>query len=73
MRYSITNPHQYISNNIVAFHNILFASKEINVKHFIYASTSSVYGDVSKFPLKETENTDKPLSIYAASKSPTKF
>ena len=38
------------------------------VKHFIYASTSSVYGDNTKFPLNEKDNTDNPISFYAATK-----
>ena len=44
------------------------ASKLIKTKHLIFASTSSVYGDSNKFPLKETQDTSKPLTLYAASK-----
>lgn len=66
VRNSIENPHDYILSNLVGFHNILYESKKI--KHFLYASTSSVYGNNSKFPLKENFRTDEPLSLYAATK-----
>lgn len=68
VRYSITNPDTYFENNISGFYNILEVSKKIKIKHLIFASTSSVYGDQSKWPLKENYNTDKPLSFYAATK-----
>jgi UDP-glucuronate 4-epimerase len=68
VRFSLTNPYQYISSNINGFFNILDASKNKKIVHFIYASTSSVYGNAKKFPLKESDDTDKPLSFYAASK-----
>ena len=68
VRYSITNPDTYFENNISGFYNILEVSKNIKIKHLIFASTSSVYGDQSKWPLKENFNTDKPLSFYAATK-----
>lgn len=68
VRYSLTNPYQYVSSNINGFFNILEASKNKKIAHFIYASTSSVYGNAKKFPLKESDDTDKPLSFYAASK-----
>ena len=50
------------------FFNILEVSKNNNIKHLIYASTSSVYGNTKKFPLSESDNTDHPLSFYAATK-----
>ena len=68
VRYSIQNPSKYLESNIIGFFNILEASKKNNIKHLIYASTSSVYGFSKKFPLSETDNTDKPLSFYAATK-----
>ena len=68
VRYSIENPRNYLDNNIVGFFNILELCKEFNIKHLVYASTSSVYGDSNKFPLSENLNTDKPLSFYAATK-----
>ena len=68
VRYSIENPRNYLENNIVGFFNILELCKEFNIKHLVYASTSSVYGDSKKFPLSENLNTDQPLSFYAATK-----
>ena len=68
VRFSITNPDQYISSNLVGFFNIINSSSKIKIKHFIFASSSSVYGNSTKFPLKEDENTDYPLSLYAATK-----
>ena len=68
VRHSISNPDEYINNNINGFYNILDNSRKIKVKHLLYASTSSIYGDGKKFPLKEFDETSKPLSLYAATK-----
>jgi UDP-glucuronate 4-epimerase len=68
VRYSIENPKIYFKNNLEVFFNILEASKKNNIKHLIFASTSSVYGENNNFPLKENDNTDKPISFYAATK-----
>ena len=68
VRYSIINPHSYINSNIVGFMNILELSKEFKIKHLLYASTSSVYGGNTKLPFSETQPTEKPLNIYAATK-----
>lgn len=68
VRYSISNPEAYVINNLNGFFNIINESSKNKIKHFIFASTSSVYGDNSKFPLKEHYNTDKPLTFYAATK-----
>ena len=68
VRYSINNPSTYFKNNIFGFYNIIEACKKYKVKHLLYASTSSVYGDTTKFPSSETDNTDSPKSFYAASK-----
>lgn len=68
VRYSIKNPETYFKNNLEGFFNILELSKINKIKHLIFASTSSVYGNNSQFPLKENMNTDKPLSFYAATK-----
>jgi len=68
VRYSIDNPKTYFKNNLEVFFNILEASKKNNIKHLIFASTSSVYGENKNFPLKESDNTDKPISFYAATK-----
>tara|TARA_Y100000816_G_C26082622_1_gene570842 strand:+ start:180 stop:1148 length:969 start_codon:yes stop_codon:yes gene_type:complete len=68
VRYSIENPQTYLKNNIIGFFNVLNLSKELNVKHLLFASTSSVYGNSTNFPLKEKEDTSLPLSFYAATK-----
>jgi len=68
VRYSIINPYSYINNNIVAFNNILHLSKNYKIKHFIYASSSSVYGANKKIPFSEKDSTDHPLQLYAATK-----
>ncbi len=68
VRYSIQNPKIYFKSNLEGFFNILELSKKNKIKHLIFASTSSVYGDSNKFPLNEQSNTDKPLSFYAATK-----
>lgn len=68
VRYSIQNPDSYIERNVIGFFNILDLSRKYKVKHLIYASTSSVYGDNKSFPLSENINTNKPLQLYAATK-----
>ena len=68
VRYSIENPLAYVESNIVGFANILECSRRLNVKHLVYASSSSVYGANTKMPFAVTDNVDHPLSLYAASK-----
>ena len=68
VRYSITNPHAYIQSNIVGFFNILECCRNFNVRRLIYASSSSVYGLNDDEPFKEEDKTDRPVSLYAASK-----
>ena len=68
VRYSIENPLAYINSNIVGFANILENCRHFDVKHLVYASTSSVYGANTKMPFSEHDNVNHPLSIYAASK-----
>jgi UDP-glucuronate 4-epimerase len=68
VQYSIRNPHTYVSNNITSFINIIDAAKNHGVKHFIYASSSSVYGNREDVPFCETDRVDNPISLYAASK-----
>ena len=68
VRYSIENPSAYIQSNIVGFLNILECCREFNVKHLIYASSSSVYGGNAKMPFSEKQVVDHPISIYAATK-----
>lgn len=68
VRYSIENPGLYLQSNITGFLNILEACRHYPVKHLIFASSSSVYGNNSSIPFTETANTDKPVSLYAATK-----
>lgn len=68
VRYSIENPIAYINSNIVGFANLLENCRHSNVKHLVYASTSSVYGANTNIPFSEKECTNHPLSVYAASK-----
>ena len=68
VRYSISNPDVYIRSNIVGFHNILEACRHHPVKHLLYASSSSVYGNNSKVPFSEDDNAGNPISLYAATK-----
>jgi len=68
VRYSLTNPHAYISSNILGFTNILEACRHNNVKHLVYASSSSVYGLNKSMPFSTDDNVDHPISLYAASK-----
>jgi UDP-glucuronate 4-epimerase len=68
VRYSIQNPMAYINSNLVGFANIIEAAKNNNIKNFVYASSSSVYGSNEKIPFTEIEPVDHPLSLYAATK-----
>ena len=68
VRYSITNPYAYMQSNMVGFLNILEACRHNQVKHLLYASSSSVYGLNSKVPYSEDDKVDNPVSLYAASK-----
>ena len=70
VRYSIENPDAYIESNIIGFYNILEASRRLgeNLKHLVYASSSSVYGLNSKIPYSTQDKTDTPVSLYAATK-----
>lgn len=68
VRYSIDHPDCYISSNIVGFYNILEACRNYPVKKLIYASSSSVYGGNKKVPFSTSDNVDRPVSIYAATK-----
>ena len=68
VRYSLENPRSYVDSNIIGTFNLLEIAKKLDLKHMLIASTSSVYGDSKEMPLNEKENTDSPLTIYAASK-----
>lgn len=68
VQYSLKNPDAYISSNIVGFFNILEACKKFKIKKVFYASSSSIYGANKKIPFKESDKTESPLSLYAATK-----
>ncbi len=68
VRYSLENPEAYIDSNIVGFLNILECCRHHEIKHLVYASSSSVYGLNEKIPFETTDSVDHPVSLYAASK-----
>ena len=68
VRYSIENPYAYISSNVMGFVNLLECVKDFPVGHFIYASSSSVYGGNTKVPFSESDPVENPVSLYAATK-----
>jgi UDP-glucuronate 4-epimerase len=68
VRYSLTNPHSYITSNLAGFMNILEACRHGKVEHLVYASSSSVYGANTKMPFSVHDNVDHPVSLYAATK-----
>ena len=68
VRYSLAFPEKYIQANIHGYFNLLNAARKNDVKHFVYASSSSVYGLNTKMPLAEDDNIDHPISLYAATK-----
>jgi len=68
VRYSISNPHTYIESNIDGFINILEGCRHNNVKHLVYASSSSVYGLNGNVPFSEHDGIAHPVSLYAATK-----
>jgi len=68
VRYSLENPHAYVSANLVGFVNILEACRHGGVEHLVYASSSSVYGANTRTPFSVHDNVDHPISLYAASK-----
>ena len=68
VRYSLTNPNAYVDSNIAGFVNILECCRHNNVKHLVFASSSSVYGANTKMPFSVHDNVDHPVSLYAASK-----
>ncbi len=68
VRYSIENPQAYVNSNLLGFANLLEACRQYPVKHFIFASSSSVYGANKSIPFKTSDKTDQPRSFYAATK-----
>ncbi len=68
VRYAATNPHAYTSANVTGFLHILEGARHHPVDHLVYASTSSVYGANTAMPFAESQHTEHPLTLYAATK-----
>jgi UDP-glucuronate 4-epimerase len=68
VRYSIENPSAYIDANLVGFANVIEGARRSGVGHFVFASSSSVYGANARLPFAEDDNIDHPVSLYAATK-----
>ena len=68
VRYSLTHPEEYIETNLTGFFNVIDAAKEFSVPHFVYASSSSVYGSNKKLPFSENDKTESQVSLYGATK-----
>ena len=73
VRHSLKDPFSYINSNVLGQINLLEFAKKLNVKKFIYASSSSVYGGNEKMPFSVKHRVDKPISLYAASKKSTEL
>jgi UDP-glucuronate 4-epimerase len=68
VRRSVTNPDEYVASNLVGFVNVLEGVRSCSCRHFLFASSSSVYGANNKIPFAEEDCTDRPISLYAATK-----
>jgi UDP-glucuronate 4-epimerase len=68
VRYSLTNPNAYVNSNLVGFVNILECCRHNQIKHLVFASSSSVYGANTNMPFSVHHNVDHPVSLYAATK-----
>ena len=68
VRYSLENPKAYIDSNLIGSWNVLELARQVKPQHLLLASTSSVYGANPKVPFEETDSTDAPMSLYAATK-----
>jgi len=68
VRYSLENPHAYVESNVVGFVNLLECCRRYEIKHFVFASSSSVYGLNKEVPFSTRHNVDHPVSLYAATK-----
>lgn len=68
VRYSLENPHAYVSSNLAGFVNVLEGCRHNKIEHLVYASSSSVYGSNTKMPFSVADNVDHPVSLYAATK-----
>ena len=67
-RVSVSNPHNTLNQNLISFSNIIEISRLKKLKKFIYASSSSVYGDTKIYPFSEKDNKNIPVSVYGATK-----
>ena len=68
VRYSLENPRAYVDANMLGAFNVMEVARELEVKHLLMASTSSVYGANEKIPFAETDKADAPITLYAATK-----
>ena len=73
VRHSLKNPYVYINSNILGQVNMLELAKELKIKKYIYASSSSVYGGNKSLPFSVKDRVDNPISLYAASKKSTEL
>ncbi len=68
VRISISNPHNTLNQNLISFSNIIEISRLKKIKKFVYASSSSVYGDTKVYPFSESDFKNIPISVYGATK-----
>ena len=68
VRYSLENPMAYVTSNVAGFLNVLEGCRRAKIAHLCYASSSSVYGENREMPFREEHRTDRPVSLYAATK-----
>jgi len=68
VRYSLQNPHAYSASNLEGFINVLEGCRQVDTRHLMFASSSSVYGANTKLPFSVHDNVDHPVSLYAATK-----
>lgn len=73
VRYSIDHPAEYIATNVVGTFNLLELARHHPVRHFLAASTSSIYGANIDMPFEEMQRTQTPMSLYAATKGATEL
>ena len=69
VRHSLVDPYSYVQSNVMGHLTMLEAARHLpDLRHFVYASTSSVYGANTELPFRETDRVDTPVSLYAATK-----
>ena len=73
VRYSLQNPRAYVDSNLVGTFNVMELARARAPGHFMLASTSSIYGASASIPFRETDRSDHPLTLYAASKKATEL